>query len=107
MNLSIYKVFSDKLSEMTKYSINQKIYLKLALSCIIGFIIALIHYIFYNNEKHWYNLSETKKMSFIDCLCYTFTCWFTLGFGEVIPKSIPVKLLSVFIMFLAYVVLVN
>lgn len=45
-------------------------------------------------------------MSFIDCLCYTFTCWFTLGFGQVIPKSTPFRLLSVLIMFLAYTVII-
>lgn len=79
--------------------------MKLTLSTVIVFILSFIYYIFYNDESHWYNLSDNKKMSFIDCVTYTFTCWFTLGYGEVIPKSPVVKISSVVIIFLAYIVI--
>ena len=101
MNLNMYKVLSD----MSRYNLTDKLYLKLVLTCLVGFVISLILYIFYNNEQNWYNLSDKKQMSFSDCLFYTFTCWFTLGFGEIIPKSISAKFISVITMFLAYIVI--
>jgi CBS domain containing-hemolysin-like protein len=95
----------DILSEISKYSLTEKIYLKLALTCVIGFVIAVIFYYFYNDKEHWYNLSEKKNLSFYDYLFYTFTCLFTLGFGEIIPKSNSVKFMSVIVMFLAYIII--
>ena len=101
MSLNMTKI----LYSVSKYNTTQKIYLKLVLSIIIVFLISTIHYIFFNSQEHWYNLQNNQKISFMDFICYTFTCWFTLGYGDIVPKSTIVKFLSVIIMFLAYVII--
>jgi hypothetical protein len=100
--MNVYKLLSD----VTKYQPVEKIYFKIIamFMLVIGFTFIFSYY--YSDGMHWYRYNnKTDKMSVSDTLFYTFTCWFTLGYGEIIPKSYDVKLISVLVMISAYLIL--
>jgi hypothetical protein len=100
--MNVYKVLSD----VTKFNPVEKIYLKIIAMFILVIVFTLVFSHYYSDEIHWYRYNnKTDNMTVSDCLFYTFTCWFTLGYGDIIPKSYDVKIISVIVMISAYIVL--
>ena len=99
--MNTYQIISD----LIKVRSVEKITMKVVLMLIFVYVFSYIIYNYYANNIHWHRYDdENVKITFIDSVFYTFSCWFTVGFGDIIPKTTPIKILSVIIMICAYII---
>jgi voltage-gated potassium channel len=63
---------------------------------IIVVLFALIYWIF-GSKEHFQNISMPKKpnLSFLDALYFSFTTNCTLGYGDIVPISDAMKIVSI------------
>jgi ABC-type phosphate/phosphonate transport system permease subunit len=97
----------DLLTEIINKQPLEKIKYKVLLSIILIFIFSLILHLFYNHESNWYHLytENLNDMPFFESVMFTSTCWFTLGFSNITPKSNEVKSITLLIMMFAYIII--
>jgi hypothetical protein len=104
--MNTYQIVSD----LVKIKSLEKIAIKLGLMFVFVYIFSYIIYNYYSDSIHWYNVdsvdNKMTRISWIDSVFHSISCWFTVGFGEIIPRSTPIKILSILIMTCAYIITV-
>lgn len=99
--MNTYQILSD----LVKVKPIEKIVVKLGLMVVLVYIFSYIINNYYYDTIHWYRYdNQNTRISLVDSVFHTMSCWFTVGFGEIIPKSSSVKILSVVIMMCAYII---
>lgn len=84
---------------------------KLLFKCIILLLwilfCSIIFYIFFRNKNEWSINCECKddKVSFTDLLYYSTATVFTVGYGDIIPKTNILKYIVIFKIFISYIIL--
>lgn len=77
--------------------------------CLIVWILicTLIFYIFFRNKNGWNINCECKddKVSFTDLLYYNSVSAFTVGYGDITPKSNILKYIVIFKLLIFYIIL--
>jgi hypothetical protein len=83
---------------------NEKSKHKIIISLILIIFYTCIIYSFYSDKNHWYDsdTSNTNNLTFFECLYVVFLSFFTLGYGNLIPKSNGMKTIVMFIMLSAF-----
>ena len=100
-----------ELKESPKDS-NKKVLIKIFSKVILFLVVILIYttflWIFDRNIESWNtppNYSQNnKEIKFSDMFYYVSSTLFTVGFGDFTPKNTSVKLATVSLMFLAYII---
>jgi len=99
--MNTYQIVSD----LVKIRSLEKIGIKLGLMFIFVYIFSYIIYNYYSDSIHWYSVdNKNTRITLIDSVFHTISCWFTVGFGEIIPRSAHIKILSIIIMICAYII---
>ena len=86
-------------------------YNKLLIKCILLLLwillCTIIFYIFFRNKNEWNINCECKddKVSFTDLLYYSTATVFTVGYGDIIPKTYILKYIVIFKIFISYIIL--
>lgn len=72
--------------------------IKLVAMMIIIVIFSLIFYYCYGNKKNWIinNKKKDEKISLSDMIYFSTVTNLTIGFGDIIPITYPVKYLVIF-----------
>jgi len=67
----------------------------------------IIFYLFFRDRNQWNINCECKddKVSFTDLLYYSSVTVFTIGYGDITPKSNILKYIVIFKIFISYIIL--
>lgn len=99
--MNTYQIVSD----LVKIKSLEKIAIKLVIMFVLVFIFSYIINNYYYDSIHWYCYdNKNTRITLVDSIFHTISCWFTVGFGEIIPKSTPIKIISAMIMMCAYII---
>lgn len=103
-------ILLDNITNITNI-LNSIDYKKLSLKCIFLLLwilfCTIIFYMFFNNRNEWNISCECKddKVSFTDLLYYSTVTVFTVGYGDISPKSNILKYIVIFKLFISYIIL--
>ena len=67
--------------------------IKFAAVIILIIIFSLIFYYFYGNKSNWNINCEDENVSLTDMFYFSTVTSFTIGYGDITPKTYPVKYL--------------
>jgi len=88
------------------YTINKKFTKKIILTIILIIFFTYIVHVYFNDVENWFFGDNNKKeMTFFDSMYFVSLCYFTLGYGTVIPQSQSMKTVVLLIIVSAYFVM--
>jgi len=85
----------------------EKIFNLSLFSLIIVLLFSLIFYLFDHNHFDGFTIEEDRQDKFLNRIYFTVTTFSSTGYGDVSPKSRPVKILSMFLQFLLIITVVG
>jgi hypothetical protein len=86
---------------------NNKLLFKSIILLLWILFCTIILYVFFRNKNEWNINCECKdeKVSFTDLLYYSTATIFTVGYGDIIPKTNILKYIVIFKIFISYIIL--
>jgi hypothetical protein len=88
------------------FNIDKKLQIKLIIFIFIILFFTTIFYIFFSHKDNW-NCpeSEGEHLSFFDLFWFSSVTWFTIGYGDIVPKTNILKLITIIKLFINYIIL--
>jgi voltage-gated potassium channel len=79
-----------------------KILYKISLLSIWILFCTIISYFFFSNKDNWNSGSTDTHLSLIDLLYFNAVTAFTVGYGDISPKTNTLKIFVIFHMYISY-----
>ena len=73
-----------------------KLFIKYKYLIITIFSFSFVIFFIINKKDDWYGL-EDKEITYLDSLYYTFVTFSTIGYGDITPKSVRAKIITMLI----------
>jgi len=88
------------------FNIDKKLQIKLIIFICIILFFTTIFYIFFSDKKNW-NCPESEgdKLSYLDLFWFSSITWFTIGYGDIIPKTNILKIIVIIKLFINYIII--
>jgi hypothetical protein len=96
----------DKVNTNSIFKIltNNMLLLKIVLLTLWILFCSYILYIFFRQKSNWNISSEDENLSFTDFLYFSTVTSFTVGYGDISPKTNLLKYIVMFKIYISYII---